>query len=541
MPEEGLEKCKEVIVVNTGTSPEATASATIRLVEHLGTNRDTCVILATTTGSKERAGEAAKWIREILGNSEPRVLLDTEALGKSLYADLPESPETAIESIKDYASRIASQLRAIDITGGVKLEAVLAVLIAAISQRHRGGKEDIVLSYTPGQAFSRPSQLRGVTGSGWWSNQWYPHTPRALQPLLVLRLGNQMGVSKPDCKTGVLSPPSEINMVPVDEPNRLHEAIGRITRLLNYLTCSQLKVTAHRDGEHAILLEADWREPRITWVSEFIKNPSALTQDKKDTDLDFFLTQGRHKDVKNMRECLNALLKLASHELQIYVSRPKQFAGKPFSKVVVEIIQDYDKDILLDTSAALNGALNSILAAETLMALRGQKPRTNTPRIHVHRCILVEVMRRYEYAKSRYALPNPCATLALVAEHHLRTMSKEPVGEPTSYCDPVLIEHANRHNEIILTSDKGIISMLHARTQPDYLYAAPIPLWKKTDKIQRHRVAATITQLVLYLALATPPKTYVRIEGDHATAKIYSKQLGKITIEIENEKKTQHP
>ncbi len=98
------------------------------------------MILATTTDSKERAGEAAPWIREMLGDLELHVFLDIDVLGESLYADLPESPETAIESIKDCASRIASQLRAIDITGGVKLEAVLAVLIAAISQRHRGAR-----------------------------------------------------------------------------------------------------------------------------------------------------------------------------------------------------------------------------------------------------------------------------------------------------------------------------------------------------------------------------------------------------------------
>ena len=537
MSEQGLGECKEVIVVNTGTSPEATASATIRLVEHLGAGRDACTVLATTSGSRERAEEAAEWVRGILGGSGPRVLLDTAVLGKSLYADLPESPETAIEAVKNGAIKIGSRLRVVDITGGVKLEAVLAVLIAVISQRHREGKEDIVLSYTPGQAFSRPSQLRGVTGSGWWSNQWYPHTPRALQPLLVLRLGNQMSLSKPECRPSILSPPSEISIVPIDEPNRLHEAIGGMTRLLNYLACSRLRVAVHGDGEHVTLLEADWLEPRITWVSKSIEDPNALIRDRESTDLDSFLALGRQEDA--MRKCLNALLKLAAHEPLIHNSRLKGFTGKTFSEVLVEIIEGYDKTILLDTSAALNGALNSILAAETLIALKGQRMRPSAPRIYIHRCTLVEVMKWYEYAKNHYTLPNPCAALALVAELHLRTMSREPVGEPTSYCDPVLVEHANKHNYIILTSDKGIINMLHTRTQPDYLYAAPTPLWRKTDKIQKHRVAATITQLVLYLALATPPKTYIRIEGDHATAKIYSKQLGKIVIEIEK-KKPQH-
>ncbi len=378
-----------------------------------------------------------------------------------------------------------------------------------------------MLSYTPGQAFSRPSQLRGVTGSGWWSNQWYPHTPRALQPLLVLRLGNQVSVSEPSCRPSALSPPSEMKMVPVDDPNRLHGAIGGITRLLNYLTCSQLKVVAHGGGEHVTLLEADWLEPRITWVSKIIEDPDILVRDGGGTDLDLFLVQSKHEDYieRAMRNCLNALLKLAAHEPLIYGSSLKGFTGKTFSEALVEIMQSYSKDIVLDTSAALNGALNSVLAAETLVALRGQRPKPGHPRIHIHRCTLIEVMKWYEHAKSRYALPNPCTTLALVAEFHLRTMSRDPVGEPTSYCDPVLVEYANKHNEIILTSDEGIINMLHARTQPDYLYAAPTPLWRKVDKIQKHRIAATITQLVLYLALTTLPKTSIRIEGDHTTAK----------------------
>ena len=537
-----LEECKEVIVVNTGTSPEATASATIRLVEHLGIGRDACVVLATTTTSKERAREAAEWIREILGDAGPQVLLDTDVLGKSLYAELPESPETAIEAIKEGASKIGPRLRVVDITGGVKLEAVLAILAAYISQRQASNKEGVLLSYTPGQAFSRPSPLRGATGSGWWGNQWYPHTPRALQPLLVLQLGNQVNVSKPICRPGALNPPSEIGIVPIDEPNKLHEAIGEITGLLNYLTCSQLEVTVHRGGEHITLLEADWLEPRITWVSKTIENPDILERDEEGRDLDLFLPQNKREDNigRAMRNCLNALLKLAAHEPLIHSSSIKEFMGKTLSEALIETIQSRGIDILIDTSAALNGALNSILAAETLMALKGQKPRPNTPRIHVHRCSLIEVMKRYEYAKNHYTLPNPCAALALVAEHHLRTMSREPVGEPTSYCDPVLVEYANKNNEIILTSDKGIINMLQARKQPDYLYAAPTPLWRKTGKTQKHRAAATITQLALYLALATPPKTFIRIKGDHAAARIYSRQLGKISIEIEK-KKTQHP
>ena len=534
-----LEECSRLVLVNTGTSPEAVASAVVRLVEHLGSVD--CVVLATTRESRGKAREAAELASGALHGS-PRFFLDVDAVGVSLYSGLPVRVSEAVRGIEEFVKKYGGRLLVVDVTGGIKLEAVLATIIAALSVKI-GGKP--VISYTPGQAFARPSQLRsGVRGSGWWARQWYPRTPRPLQTLLLLRLSKLSEPIASNCNPSRLQPPSGIGVEPVDNPETLHNALGEVARLLNSLTCSKIRVkVGGGDGEKTVV-EADWSEPKISWVAGEIEDPDRLTQGKAAEVLSPLLPSPQERA---MRGCLSALVKMAAHEPMVVGAAPEsvygRYGGRRLSEVLIDGKNDgASLDVLVDTSVLLSGLLNSILAAEVRAALEAVKPAGNVG-MTVHNCVLMETRKYYEYAKPRFGTVNPCSALALVADLHYAASRLPSEGGEACYCDPALLLHAeSTGRRLIASGDAGIVNMLRIRSSTGYLHVKPTPLWRgvaeEKSEVAKHRAAASIAQLILYLALATPAPNggeasaaKVIVEGDHASAALHATGLGKLVVD----------
>lgn len=531
-----LKDCRRVALVNTGTSPEANASSTARLAEHLNMGSDDCIVYATTEESLAAARRAQKLLEETLKQHKaPKVMIDADILGRCVYHGLPIEPKEAIAALRELIGSLAEQLAAVDTTGGMKLEAVIAALAATslAAKRAKENEEPIRVTYTPGEAFSRPIGLRPVSGSGWWSGQHYPRTPRGLQPLVELSLDLKSGIHAAQSTAAapaLISPPDTIVLRPLDKPQTLHSALGDTTRLLNHLAAKTIVVRIRaRDGRKMKVLETDWSQLKIVWTQRWLENPGEETLDGPAETL-----SGTGLDSKKAKQCLSALVKLAAHQPMVVKTTGETLEKGSLSTLLTGYADRVTpRPLLLDTSSLLSGGLNALLAAETALALRGRRPRTRRPLLLIHPCTIAELRRFFEYAKRNYGVINPCTGLAVLAHLHLVHM-KILEDQPSNYCDPVLPDAARKNNAVLVTADQGLYNMTSSLSDIEAAYILPTPLWRISDPmIAQHAAAAATTQIVIALAAAANPDNAALIaEGDHYSAKLMSKTHTAIKVNV---------
>jgi hypothetical protein len=252
----GLRGCDRVVMVNTGTSSEAVASAVARLAESVGA--DACFLLLTTPVSLPHARRAVGLLDSLLRGGV-RVYVDANVCGSSIYEGVFEDPVAVMDRLGGLARSIGfERVKAVDVTAGVKLEAVLLTSLGyAIARRKR--QESLLLSYTSGEGFARPSPWRRGK-AGWWGGCSYPEIPRALQPAFLVELDSQRLVEA-GCRPEIIAPPASLEFtVPRGGLEGFQKLMGQLARLFNSITCRKASITiASRAGGRVKVADVDWR------------------------------------------------------------------------------------------------------------------------------------------------------------------------------------------------------------------------------------------------------------------------------------------
>jgi rRNA-processing protein FCF1 len=517
----GLNDCGRVALVNTGTSGEAVASAVARLVESVGA--DTCFLLLTTQASLPHARRAVELLGGLL-KGRIRVYVDADVCGSSVYEDVFGNPVAVRDRLEELARSVGfKRIVAVDVTGGVKLEAVLLTSLGYVVLRRKDG--DVLLSYTPGEGFARRSPWRRGK-AGWWGGCSYPETPRALQPALLLELDSQRLVGA-GCKPELVSPPASIEFtVPRGGLEGFQKLMGLMARLFNSITCREASIAMASGAAGRVkVADVDWAAAALNYRRDFGSAAETIAG---------------MVGCESCANCVETLLTMAVSEPAISRSNIEGLTGQRLSDLLAACVRGNGpvarfKGIVVDTNVLYQGLLNSILAAEVQLALTGAPAAVAECKLYTHPCVVDEVSRHaMEEMKSRLGGPaNPCAARGLNGLTALAALEKLE-APPVSYCDRGLLEAVeDRQGLLLVTGDTGLANTaeMHGTpyilTHPTRVEAAPTKLWR------RHQTLAAALQLTLNLALiASCGQAEVVVEGDHGTARLCNRGLERGAIRI---------
>ena len=536
---EALQGCSRVYLVNAGTSPEAVASALARLAETRLLD-NTCVLLLTTPQSAAAARRAS----EILGRAVKvhslgaRVIVDADVWDVSIYTGVFDDPSIAVETLRRLMKAILRKARegdtrliGADITGGTKLMAgalaTLTVAAAMSAEEKAGDRTDrsVYISYTPGEAFSRPG-LRQSSPAGWWGGRSYPHTPRPLQKLVLvdtaLVAGKQVSRAAVSyaCAPELLRLPERQGLLldPNAGLNPLLDLVAWVTQVVNAATCGEAAIALTISGRRWRIATIDWQKPaleldspRLLWDEGWVNIAHGYAE---------ALGVNDYKQAEQLSKCFSRLVRFAVARLAVRDASGNYsgLKGKPFSEAVIHATQD-GRSIALDTNALYNGAHNSLLEAEIIAALRPAQSRPRSNPLYVPSCALRELRNRLmEEAKQKPSLASPCFVSTLLAH---QAASGLPVVETPGEqrCDYTIYEMARKEKYIVATSDTGIASLAKATGAPLLHLHPSSPAHPDPEKPwTQHQAAAAAAQLTAYLAMTIPcSRGSLLVEGDART------------------------